>query len=114
MFQFPVRMGREDMERAQARVVEALTEALRKVVSAEGVGQGCGESSGQERFSEGGDVVRIEPEDVEFDEEGRVIIKNPEVARRVRSWLKEREGIYIGAERAPGNSFCINGVCPVP
>ncbi len=95
------------MGRAQARVVEALTEALRKAVSSSG-------EVGPECFSEGSDEVRIQPEDVEFDEEGRVVIKNPEVARRIQAWLKECKEIYVSGERVPGNSFCINGVCPVP
>ncbi|NPA34113.1 MAG: hypothetical protein GXO48_04185 [Chlorobi bacterium] len=53
--------------------------------------------------------IEITLEDVEFDQEGRVIIKNPEKAEKIKQWLEEGRDVSVGEI---GNGGCLNiGFC---
>ncbi|NPA34114.1 MAG: hypothetical protein GXO48_04190 [Chlorobi bacterium] len=53
--------------------------------------------------------IEITLEDVEFDQEGRVIIKNPEKAKKIKQWLEEGRDVSVGEI---GNGGCLNIFCP--
>ncbi|NPA34112.1 MAG: hypothetical protein GXO48_04180 [Chlorobi bacterium] len=59
----------------------------------------------QEKVLEGEEpkAVKITMDDVEFDDQGRVIIRNPEIAERLKKWMEESEEVYLGHL---GNIFC--------
>lgn len=55
------------------------------------------------------EVVKITLEDVEFDEQGRLIIKNPEITNKIRKWLEENKELSLGEGM---NFICLNIGCP--
>ncbi len=53
-------------------------------------------------------TVKITIEDIEFDEQGRVIIKNPEIAKKIKQWLEDNKELPLGEGAIWG---CLNIGC---
>lgn len=55
--------------------------------------------------------ANFRPEDLSFDDQGRVIIDNPEVAKAMREYLDNPE---VADAEPLGNGACMNNGCVNP